>query len=164
MTNPDNIRLHPMTFNPFSLNGFDKIWGERSDAVREDCQYTIEHPNDINNKKFFIVDGRMYPIGITGYYLIDGRLILSWHGVIPSSQNKGASTIALRILAQHLYCTFDHITDLIELVPEDREEELGPYFTSLGFVTTGKIFSHPDFLDSVVWKEYHVNIERLADL
>jgi len=157
------IELHPLIFNPFSLTGFDQIWGDRSDYVEEDCLYTLQHPDDDNNKKYFIVDARQYPIGLTGYYVIDGRVILAWHGIIPQYRSNGASTIALQLLAAKIRSSYPNATELIELVPEDREDEVGPYFMKLGFVPTGIIFDHPDFVDTVVWKEYHINLDKLIN-
>ena len=150
------ITLRPFNFNPFGLDGFDTIWKERMADVIEDCLDTLETPSDTNVKFIIFCDNS--PIGITGYYMIDGRAIMAWHGVIESMRGKRYSEEALKQLVLVIRKEHPGVTELTELVPADRETVVGAYFKKIGFVPNGAIFEHPDFVQGVVWKEYVLTI------
>ena len=157
------VRLEKLTVNPFQYSGFKSIWEKRSAEVEEDCLYTLENPDLDDNEKFLIVNWYDKPVGLTGYYLVDNRLILAWHGLIPDEQGKGYSSLALKQLAEILITKYPDAKELTELVPQDRETEVGPYFKNLGFETVGIIFTHPDFVQDVTWIEYTASLERLIE-
>lgn len=150
------LMLRQFDFVPFGIDGFNSIWKERMDDVIEDCMHTLENPSDANVK--FIIFHDELPIGITGYYIIDGRAIMAWHGIVERMRGQGHSLLALRTLISLIKQKYPNITEITELVPADRESEVGAYFKKIGFKPNGKIFKHPDFVQSVVWKEYILQI------
>jgi hypothetical protein len=158
-----SVSLEKLISNPFAYRGFKSIWEKRSAEVEEDCLYTLENPELDDNEKFLILNWYDKPIGLTGYYLVDNRIILAWHGIVPDEQGKGYSSLALKRLAEILIAKYPDAKELIELVPQDRETEVGPYFINQGFETVGTIFKHPDFVQDVTWIEYVAPLERLIE-
>lgn len=160
------IKLLKLRENPFEkYPEFRSIWPLRQQEVEEDCLNFLSKP--YKEDKFLIVkyidgvQGSEIPIGITGYFELDGMFILAWHGVLPDERKNGYSAEALSKMAFIIHLRFPRLTEVVELVPQDREEEVGSYFKKLGFVKTGRIITHPDLVQDVVWLEYKCEIDKL---
>lgn len=154
---PDPMKIPLVLFspmkNPFATYlEFRDIWPDRNNAPEKDFLNWLEDPGT-ERKYLIVVEGRV--VGLTGLWEMDvKKLALAWHGIIPSERKKGYSEAALIRLIEQCRKDYPNAKELVESIPQDREDELRGFFQKLGFVRTGEIVNHPEMMEGVVWMEY----------
>lgn len=148
--------LRPLRTSPFlRYPQLLQIWDKRREVMRQAVEYYITDPGI--EQKFLMMNQDGFVVGITGYFLAHPTGAgLAWHGVVPEHQGKGYSTAALDMLEEEILSDKNYIgvAELVEFIPEDRQHDLVPYFTKLGFVAAG-IETNPEFVtQDVVWTRY----------
>jgi GNAT superfamily N-acetyltransferase len=105
------ISIAKIVFPYESINGV--CWPEES--YRDYCL----HKKDTINRYYLCFDGTEC-VGITGYYIYDGRLWLAWFGVLPEYRGKSYGATIL-----HDTCAMvTHIgAEALYLYSNDRKEE-----------------------------------------
>jgi hypothetical protein len=148
------ISLIDMRVNPFkNYPEFNLIWPDREDAPEADVIDYLEgrQPHD---KKFLICKGTEV-VGMTGFWPLDGkdggRMALAWTGVVPSHRGENIWAEAFKLVLERLPKTTQW---LVEPMPEERVEELGPLYHKMGFFNTGVVMDHPELYDKVNWIEF----------
>ncbi|CAM2197996.1 protein of unknown function [Paraburkholderia kururiensis] len=113
----------------------------------------------------FAVKTRDEYIGITGFYLYNENSVgLCWHGIIPSMRGLGISRAVFAQTCTHARARYPNVTEIIELIPSDRDDELTPYFKKLGFSHNGEIATFEYLPKEVVWRVYRAPLSSSIDL
>lgn len=164
-----NFKLHclyPSGPQPHYLeNLIAQIWPKRAKEIYNlflDGSSDIENINDHP----FAIYVNEEPLGITGFYLYDKleqkEVGLSWHGVIPQARKQGLSRQVFNTIIQIAKEVYPNATHIVELIPEDRLDELAPYFEKLGFVFSGE-YAQFDYLPKTTrWLKYRTEIPMVA--
>lgn len=154
------LSLVDLTFDPFDLPGFKDIWIVRYERARSDTQKWLLDPG--YERKFLIMLDDI-PIGLTGYYHFNEDIGLAWHGIIPKYQGNGYGKEAFLQLYDIAVTDVNYLDAIrmVEIIPEDRESELSPFFLAMNFV------KNPDeevnfhwVLRTVKWIVYAKEIEN----
>jgi RimJ/RimL family protein N-acetyltransferase len=151
------ITIKPLTYNPFAVHdGFRDIWPQRDNAPEEDVLYYLEaSPPEFK----FLICLNDQPIGLTGYWpLTVDSMGMAWSGLIKSQQGKGYWPQAFKLVLDHMRAAYPEIKYAIEPMPQERVNELGPYYEKLGFVNMNVIMDHPELYDAVTWIEYRYTL------
>ncbi|WP_207002612.1 GNAT family N-acetyltransferase [Trinickia mobilis] len=130
------------------------IWPKRGDEINalfqdggSDINASADHP--------FAIKFEGEYIGITGFYRYDDAAVGScWHGITPSMRGRGLSRAAfdaVRLLAANKY---PGAQEIIELIPSDRDTDLVPYFSKLGFRHLGEIARFDYLPKGPAWRIY----------
>lgn len=131
-----------------------QIWPHRSQEIfglfvngGSEIDATTDHP--------FVITSDGKPIGITGFYKYDDRDVgLCWHGIIPAHRGQGASRSAFSKICTLAAEKYQTATEIIELVPSDREGVLAPYFCRLGFSHHGEVATFDYLPKGPAWLVY----------
>jgi|GEM_PF-6336177 len=147
--------LPSMGTQPAYIEGLIRqIWPHRAEEIYSlfvnggsDIDAATDHP--------FVVTLDGEPIGITGFYKYDGRDVgLCWHGIIPAHRGKGLSRAAFAQVRALAADTYQTATDIIELIPSDKEQDLSPYFRNLGFAHHGEVATFDYLPKGPEWRVY----------
>lgn len=140
---------------------FQKLWKQRREKMLDDFEDHFKTPYEWDREcSIFVILADGKPIGVTGYcfYSEQNRVGLVWHGILEEYRGKGYAQEALRRVMRLASYKFPDIKTFVEMVPEDRENELAPFFKRCGFVKTGKEYVVDWLPKDTRWFEWAKNL------
>jgi hypothetical protein len=105
-----------------------KIWSVRGQFILGEFKKDFDSGPAKGEQAYFIeLNGR--PVGVTGFYRFDEeRVGLCWHGILPEYRRNGLGTVTFGMLKKQAMATYPNCRLIVEIIPEDRKDELESFF------------------------------------
>jgi len=162
MTSTMQIELEPLspcgTQPSFLAPLVHAIWPRRGAEI---VALFSEGSADVNASKDhpFAIKLAGHYVGITGYYSYGPTSLgLCWHGVLPEVRGRGVSRAAFEQVLVLAAQRYPDATEIVELIPSDRDADLVPYFTKLGFTHDGEIATFGYLPKGPLWRVFRAQV------